>query len=117
MLNPVADGPVIGLGIGYQLQDAFIEFRQQNRRQQIQQHADDHPGQQDAQRPDCHSSLSRLHSFFHSLDGTKLPLEKVHHRHQQISHKRAVKYGADRPGKLSDKLLEDLVAKERIIKK
>ena len=50
-LNPSTDGIVVVFNIGNQLQYTFIQFGNQYQQQQIQQHTDQRPSQQDTNRP------------------------------------------------------------------
>ena len=89
MVHPSADGVVVIVHIGNELEDAFIQLRQQHGGQQIEKERDDQPGQQDARRPDQHG-LGPL-PLPPGAGREQAPLEKVHHGGQQIGDEGPVK--------------------------
>ena len=114
VLDPAADGAVIQLRVGDELEDALIQLRQQHGCQQVQQDADDRPGQQDAHRPEGQRrppvpQLGRLGM------GRQL-LEKIHHRGQQIGHKAAVENGGNGGHELPPEFLKHPVAEQSVVK-
>ena len=115
MVHPAVNGVVIDFNVAHQLHDAAVEFRQEERAQQIQRKGDDHPHQHDG------AGAAEAGDVAPAPGGAVLgreesQLKKVHRRGKEVGDKRTVKNGGEGTEQLTAEVQQHAPGEERIVK-